>query len=459
MRTWLPIPTRRTLRIPCLIAGFLVALVASDPAVQARRFPNVIVVTVDTLRADHLSSYGYSRLTSPNIDQLLADGARYSEARTIEPLTNPALSSLVTSLYPHQHGSTRNGLPIRPGLASFTKQLNQRGFESAAFVGNWTLKREISGLDEHFTEYREVFSRKRWLVIKGEATAADITEQALEWMQQQVEESPDKPLLLWVHYVEPHAPYRTQRSVLPQLGLPRAGDNLPALDRYDSEIAFVDRWIGKLVEGVDRLTPPEDNLIVFAADHGESLGEHRYWGHGRNLFEPALRIPLGFRWKGRLQPQVVDQPATILDIGPTVLGLIGYPADDAYEGYDWTPQLATPGSPLPAVPSRTTLLQAHKGAVQGVEDKKRARERGLLQIGLVHNGIKEILGLPNKVYVFDLVEDPDEDHDREVAQRPSTELEQWFESVQQGLIGADGLPVPSLDAEDQDRMRSLGYLK
>jgi arylsulfatase A-like enzyme len=365
----------------------------------------------------------------------------------------------VTSLYPHQHGSTRNGLPIRPGLNSFTKKLSQRGFQSAAFVGNWTLKREISGLSEHFSEYHEVFTRKRWLFIKGEATAEDITEQALDWMGQRVDDGPDQPILLWVHYVEPHAPYRTHRSVLPQIGLPRAGDNLPARERYDSEVAFVDRWIGRLVEGVDRLATPEDNLIVFTSDHGESLGEHRYWGHGRNLYEPSLSIPIGFRWKGRLRPQVVDQPATILDIGPTVLGLIGYPVEDEYEGYDWTPQLEAPPTSRPIIPSRTTLLQAHKGAVQGVEDRKRARERGLLQIGLIHNGVKEILNLPEKVYVFDLVEDPDEDQQQEVARHPSDQLEQWYETVQQGLIGSDGLAVPTLDAEEQEQMRALGYLK
>ncbi len=440
------------------VLGWSLALAAAvAPPASARRFPNVVVVTVDTLRADHLSSYGYSRQTSPHIDRLLNGGARFTEARTVEPLTNPALSSLITSRYPHEHGASRNGLPMRSGLPSFVKQLQRRGFSTAAFVGNWTLKDEISGLAEHFDEYHEVLSRKRWLIMKGEATADDITELSLDWIEQQAASDPNQPFLLWVHYVEPHAPYRSQRTVLDQLGLATDRD-LPPKDRYDSEIAFVDRSIGLLVDGIDAKYPAEETLYVFAADHGESLGEHRYWGHGRNLYEPGLRIPLGFKWSGQIPPTTVEQPSTLLDVGPTVLGLIGYPIDRSYVGLDWSDALTGTSSDAVLPADRVIYLQAHKGAVQGVEDRKKARQRGLLQVGLVRQGRKEILDLPKSYLVFDLQNDPREKARRDANETPSRALSDWHQEVVDGLAGADSLPVPELDEEGEEQMRSLGYI-
>jgi arylsulfatase A-like enzyme len=157
----------------------------------------VVILTIDTLRADHLSSYGYARPTTPNIDRLLASGVRFTDARTVEPLTNPALASMFTSLYPHEHGATRNGLRMRPGLPSVARALGRRGYESAAFVSNWPLKNRISGLGEHFDRYEEVFTRKRWLgLFKDEANAEDLTDAALAWLARPRRAS--RPFLLWV---------------------------------------------------------------------------------------------------------------------------------------------------------------------------------------------------------------------------------------------------------------------
>ncbi len=151
---------------------------------SSQRFPNVVILTIDTLRADRLSSYGYRRPTTPNLDRLLASGVRFTQARTVEPLTNPALCSMFTSLYPHEHGATRNGLRLRPDATSAARVLGQRGYRSAAFVGNWTLRNGISGLGDHFQTYDEVFSRKRWFgLFKGEATAEDLTDAALAWLE------------------------------------------------------------------------------------------------------------------------------------------------------------------------------------------------------------------------------------------------------------------------------------
>ncbi|MCH7666670.1 MAG: sulfatase-like hydrolase/transferase, partial [Acidobacteria bacterium] len=124
--------------------------------------PHILLISVDTLRTDRMSSYGHWRSTTPKIDELLALGARFTEARTPAPLTAPAMSSVMTSLYPHEHGSTRNGLRVRPNLVSFGRVLERRGYRTAGFVGNWTLKPELSGLAEHFGEYQALLNRKRW---------------------------------------------------------------------------------------------------------------------------------------------------------------------------------------------------------------------------------------------------------------------------------------------------------
>ncbi len=308
---------------------FFLSALLPLPAHPAQRFPNVVILTIDTLRADHLSSYGYARPTTPNIDRLLASGVRFSDARTVEPLTNPALASMFTSLYPHEHGATRNGLRMRPGLPSVARALGRRGYESAAFVSNWPLKNRISGLGEHFGRYEEVFTRKRWLgLFKDEANAEDLTDAALAWLARPRQAS--RPFLLWVHYVEPHAPYRLHEEMVRPLGIARHG--VPSrVDRYDTEIAFADAQLGRLLAAFER--DPElkaNTLFVFAGDHGESLGEHGYWGHGRNLYEPTLKIPLGMAWAGRIHPgTTIDAPAQILDVAPTILGLAGLPSPPA----------------------------------------------------------------------------------------------------------------------------------
>ena len=436
-------------------AAAVTLAVALAAAPAAARYPHVLVVTVDTLRADRLSSYGYRRATTPNLDRLLASGVRFTQAYTVEPLTNPSVSSIFTSLYPHEHGATRNGLPLRPDLVSLPSRLGRGAFHTAAFVGNWTLRDRLSGLGRHFDDYHEVFSRKRWLVMKSEATADDITSSALQWLAETRERTPHKPLMLWAHYVEPHAPYRLQEAYVPRLGYQKVGE-LNASQRYDTEVAFVDAAVGELVTGVEKLLGGDELLVVFLADHGESFGRFGYWGHGRHLYEDGLRVPMGIVWKGTLAPRVVDATASVLDVAPTVLGLLGYPALHDARGFDWTPVLRGKAAP----PQRVTYFQAHKGAVQSVEDLTRARRRGLLEIGILRDGRKETLRLRNgERLLVDVRRDPGDGKNLvDARSRPSPELLRWREMVEKGLVAADRLPVAAVDAETDAALQALGYI-
>ena len=426
----------------------------AQPAPAAARPPNVLLITIDTLRPDRLSGYGYDRPTSPHLDRLLAEAARFTAARTVEPLTTPAVSSMLTSLYPHEHGATRNGLRIRHGLPSLPKVLARHGYVTAGFVANWTLRDRLSGLAEHFATYGEVLTRRRWLgLFRSEATAEDLNEEALAWLDEHA--GGRRPFFLWVHYVEPHAPYLFHDPYARRLGL-RSGGGAGKADRYDTEVAFVDAAVGELLDGVaDRQELAADTLVVFTADHGESLGEHGVWGHGRNLFDEALRIPLAFAWPGHIAPRTVDAAALLIDLPATVLGLLGIPAPSTFQGFDWSDVLAGREPPV----DRVTFYQAHKAAVLRAQNSGRAREKGLLEVALLQGGSMEILNLEDSRRLrFDLTTDPGEGADLDgVGTSPTAELLAWRDRIETGLATASEEPV-DLDAESAAKLRALGYL-
>jgi arylsulfatase A-like enzyme len=381
----------------------------------------------------------------------------------VEPLTNPSLCSMFTSLYPHEHGATRNGLRLRPDALSAVRVLGRRGYRTAAFVGNWTLRNGISGLGDHFQSYDEVFTRKRWLgLFKGEATAEDLTDAALAWLDDHRDDYRNdhrKPFLLWVHYVEPHAPYRLQEDQAGRLRI-GTGSDVSRQDRYDTEVAFADQQIGRLLDRFQR--DPElaalaaNTLIVFAADHGESLGEHSYWGHGRNLYEPTLRIPLGLVWPGKIRPSVIDAPALNLDVAPTLLGLAGLPVPGAFHGYDWSPVLLHGAEPPR---ERTMWFQAHKGAVLSAQEAGSARRKGLLEVAVLAGWRKEVFRInENRRWVFDLLRDPGETRGLDPrVMSASADLQGWMISVRKGLAASDQVLATQIDAESAARLRALGY--
>ncbi len=436
--------------------AFLAATGERSVAAEEEPLPNVLLLTIDTLRADRLSSYGYERPTSPNLDRLLARGVRFTEARTPEPLTNPALSSMLTSLHPHEHGATRNGLRMRPKLPSLPAILDKNGYQTAAFVANWTLKDRLSGMGDHFQDYREVFTRKRWLgMMNDEATAEDVNDETLDWLEERAGRR--RPFFVWVHYVEPHAPYRFHPEHAARLGLGRERDASRS-DRYDTEIAFVDAAAGRLLDWIEaRPALARRTLIVVASDHGESLGEHDYWGHGRFLHEQGLKVPLGMVWPGRLRPSTVTAPATLLDVTPTVLGLLGIEAGARFRGFDWTPVL-TGDAPAPA--ARVTHYQAHKGAVLGAQDARQARRGGLLEVAMIADGKKEVLRVQNgrDHRLHDLAADPAERVNLiEGNDEPSGPLGAWHDEVEHGLATTPDLPPVDVDAESVEQLKALGY--
>jgi arylsulfatase A-like enzyme len=420
--------------------------------------PSVVVITVDALRADHLGSYGYSRPTSPNIDRLISQGLRFERAWTPEPLTGPAMCSMVTGLEPQVHAATRNGLRMKPGLNSLPKILAENGWETAAFVGTWTLKNNLTLLGEHFETYGERLERKRWFgILNSEATCEDVTDDALDWLGEERKKGPEKPFFMWVHYIEPHAPYRFHQQYADRIGV--NDDKLDKKDRYDTEIAAVDESIARLLAGVRQAVDDKDLLVVFTADHGESLGEHNYWGHGRYLYEPSLRIPLGIIWRGVIPEGTVSSQATLLDLAPTLLDLVGVDVPEDLPGASWAKTIRGAGD----LAERVGCYQAHRGAVHGdsVRDSDKKRSKGLLWVGVINGDRKEIVKVSRQlVQIYDLADDPGELNTlASVDDQPSDALAACFARVAEGLGSLDTLATQKLDDETVEQLRALGYLE
>ena len=447
-----------------LTAGLLAILALPVAATETARQdapPNVLIITVDALRYDRLSAYGYRKVTSPAIDALLAQSIRFDDAYTPEPLTAPSMYSMLTSLTPDLHGASRNAVPMRPGLDSLPKTLARHGYRTVAFVANWTLRDRLTGLGRHFDDYHEVLVRKRWWgLVSAEAGAQDVNAAVERWMDQVGHRRlSGRPWMLWIHYVDPHAPYLLHSEFARRLGLPNHG--LDKSHRYDTEVAFSDAAIGVLLP---KLLAPEalgqNTIVVFAADHGESLGEHGYWGHGRNLYQETVRVPLAIHWTGHFDARTIEAPASLLDVEPTLLDLAGIPAAarrGELAGFDWGPVLGGGAEP-PA--GRLLLLQAHRGAAINRPGGAAAREAGLLEVGVVQRGRKQTWRPgQHRLLTFDLVADGAERVNlTPEAAAPTPVLHELYAAISSRLK-ALGTPDQTLDAAEIAKLRSLGYLQ
>jgi arylsulfatase A-like enzyme/Tfp pilus assembly protein PilF len=337
-------------------AAAAAAAVAEAPAARkTSRGLSVVLLTLDTTRADHLGAQGVRRGLTPHLDALAARGARYARALAPSPLTLPAHGSLLTGLDPPGHGVHDNGTAALPGgLPTLAQVLADRGYATAAFVSSRVLDRRF-GLDRGFTVYDDRMAAER-IGEYGypERNAAAVTDAALAWAASRPR---GRPYFLWVHYYDAHAPYAP----------PAVPPGEPAASRYAGEIAYVDREIGRLLQ---RLPVDNDRTLVAAVgDHGEMLGEHGEAGHGIFLYRAALEVPLvvsgpgvppGTVWPGTVGTRAL--PSTLLKLsgavkeaqafGPSLPGLsVSEPVQKGDPTYSesWMPATAYGWSPLHAV--------------------------------------------------------------------------------------------------------------
>ncbi len=302
---------------PCLarILGGLLLAAGALGAMQCAssgKGPNIVLITLDTTRADRLGCYGYALASSPHLDRVAQEAVLFENAMTTVPLTLPSHASILTGQIPPVHGVHNNGTFILPPAAhTITEDLAAHGYTTAAFVSCFVLNRQF-GLGQGFQVYDDD-------LVAEERKAAETTRRAIRWLQS----APDTPFFLWVHYFDPHTPYE------PPEPYASATRGTP----YDAEISSMDAGVGELLDTLRRLDLYDDAHIVILADHGEGLGDHRELEHGIFLYEGCLRIPFLWKLPGRHVARRIPEPVGIVDVVPTLLEFANLPPPAQTDGH------------------------------------------------------------------------------------------------------------------------------
>jgi arylsulfatase len=322
---------------PLLVIVVLVLAAASCDGDRPRAPQrDVILITIDTLRADRLGLHGYSRSTTPEIDRWFGDGAIFERAYSSEAATSPSVATILSGLYPQEH-RVRLFYQLLPEEVPLVSDLLRPAYQTAAFVSNMVLTDEAIGMAGRFDHYDDFVESRESTRNIYERDARATTDAVLEWLEH---ERDGRPLFLWVHYIDPHGPYRppSEWTIPFEGGEPRPleHDRIPdhvrepgILDgneyvrRYDGEIAWTDQQVSRLLAGYARLRPIDDALVVLTADHGESMMDHERWfTHGYHVYEEIVRVPLLVRGPG-VEPGRFRVPVSSIDIAPTVLAFAG----------------------------------------------------------------------------------------------------------------------------------------
>ena len=294
-------------------------------SVAEEKSPNVLLITLDTTRPDRLGYHGYNQARTPNIDHLADNGTIFLNAYTSVPLTLPSHCSLLTGTYPLFHGVRNNGFYyLPPELETLAEVLKGKGFETAAFVSSFTLDSRF-GLNQGFDFYDDNFQEDEILKNFRSERRADKTYASFSaWLEQNFL----KRFFVWIHFFDPHLPYDPPSPFKEEF----------SANPYDGEIAFVDFYLGKIMEKLRDKNILQETLIVITADHGEALGERREIDHGLFLYDNTLKIPLLFYSESlKLPRKRISSRVRIIDIMPTILDLLSLPIPDQVQGTSLRP--------------------------------------------------------------------------------------------------------------------------
>jgi len=284
---------------------------------------DVFLITIDTLRSDHVGCYGYQWIQTPTIDQLAKQGIRFAQAFTPSPITNTSHASILTGLLPSSHGVSDFGVPLTADHSTLAELLEKRGYQTAAFIGSIILdsKTLAPGLDRGFEFYdnfpEKTETKSRWGRL--ERRGMDVVQRAETWL----DGHRTGPHFVWVHLYDPHDPYEP-----PPPYSERYKDHL-----YDGEIAFADSALGRFLNYLKEQHWYEGALIIVVGDHGEGLGEHGEDTHGIFLYDSTTHVPLIVKLPNEQEAgKVVEEQARTTDILPTILELLGIPAPESLDG-------------------------------------------------------------------------------------------------------------------------------
>ncbi len=419
--------------------------------------PHLVLLSVDTLRADAVGVYGAEDAKTPAIDALAAAGILFEDAQTTIGKTGPAFASIFTSLYPPTHGARRNAQRMRTDIPVLAEILGEAGYEAAAFISNWTLRADLVGLDRGFDHYDEEFNQARNAVGVMERHADDIAKAAERWLRRRAgdEERSGRPLFLWVHFSDPHSPYLERTGFTPPAPpRERRTSGWQKRWRYQSEVNYVDHWLGRLSQAIEELLPGP-RFTLFLSDHGESMGEHSYWGHGKNVHWPNARIPMILAGPGLPAGLEVQAPVGVVDVLPTVLELLRVEAPPDLEGRSLVPfRTGGDGSDTP----RYVIGDKHSALT--AKSRRNAPYENPLQISLEVNGAKVLHDFSKRrTTYFDLTVDPREE--RPLDKPPvdlvpplGRRLVNWYRDLEKYEAKSGTV----LSEDDIKQLKSLGYI-
>lgn len=472
----MPAARRGRFEIALLVTvSFFAAACLADPP------PHVVLITVDTLRADHCGAYGRPPLPTPAFDRIAAAGAVVERAYAPFGRTTQSLGSILTGLHPLRHGADGLGMPLPAENMTLAERFAAHGYRRGAFVSNLWIQ-PGRGFEQGF----ELFSNPppRW----ERDSAPEITAEALAWARDA--ERSGEPIFLWVHYLDPHWPYEPPEpwakradpdwngsfDLFQQIGdrraddhpdAPTKGDVIFAADRlltpreiehvrrlYAAEVAATDAAVGTLLDGLQQAGILDDAVVVFTADHGESLGEHRYWfAHGEYLYDETLRVPLFVQAPGVPPGSRLAGNALSMDIYPTLLALAGLPPATAIDGVDLSGALrgAAPGPPA----DRLSLHLSDHVLVRDENPRTRVPGRAGRWCA-ARAGAEKLIEIPQadgsrSREFYDLASDPAEQRDRSGESPDVARLTALCAAVPN-----DG-PAIEHSAEDRATAETLGY--
>ena len=441
---------------------------------RSQRPPDLILITIDTLRADHMGLYGYERETTPNIDAWFARGMVFDQSYATESSTSPSVISLLSGFYPQEH-RVRFHYQLVPEETELLPELLPPEYQSAGFVSNIVLTDEAMGISSRFDHYDDFVDEQEPQRPIFERSAGRTTDAVLQWLASR--RDPERPLFLWVHYIDPHGPYRPPEdwehtfvhdqptpidiNRIPHWQQdPGVDDGLAYVDGYDEEIRYVDSEVGRLLKGLAAWIDIDRAFFVFTSDHGESMMEHEKWfTHSYHVYEEVARVPLmirGPRVKATRRSDLVSG----IDIPPTLLELAGAPPTKAHE----MPGIDLLGEPAP--PTRilftagTDGLTQQRAAIEGTRKwiAKVQKDRNI-----------------SVRFAFDLGRDPKELRPLGWSDLIGEARSPAPEMLEDRIVtdpDPGGLPVeyaegerlsgpkvaPGLDEETLEKLRSLGYV-
>ncbi len=290
----------------------------------ARAQSPVILISIDTLRADHLSCYGYRKIQTPNVDAFAHHGTIFSQANSQIPLTLPSHTSLFTSTYPFENGVEENAEIVPSNVVTLASILRDHGYRTGAFIGSDLLSQRFH-LDKGFDVYDSPFQMQTGLAqnpydIRVRRDASLVVRSALQWLAT----GSAKPPFLFLHFFDLHAPYSAGKAKNIQ----------PSVAGYDAEIEYVDRVLERLQKTLADKGWWDRSLVILLSDHGESLGDHGEASHGYFIYQSTIWVPLLIHWPAQSQPlpAVIAEPAGLIDVAPTILDFLHIPQPASFRG-------------------------------------------------------------------------------------------------------------------------------